>query len=132
LRRVVGVVGWSLEQDVALNPGELRCTICRRGYEGRGKTANRVCERPRCAEVRQVIYAITRAMRDELRASERCQFCPAPPEEDSKYCARHQFKRDPCPACGKRLRRNEGQGNQKLYCSAKCRLAKKAELGGVS
>jgi hypothetical protein len=123
LRRVVGVVGWNPEQDVALKPGELRCTLCRRGFEASGKSKNRICGRPRCLEVREVIYAITRAMRDELRADERCQFCAAPPEPDSKYCARHQWKREPCPGCGGRVRRNEGQGNQKRYCAVQCREA---------
>jgi len=116
-------VGWNPGQDVPLKPGELRCTICRRGFVGRGKAEDRVCESPRCAEVREVIYAIKRSMRDELRALQRCQFCAAPPEPESKYCARHQWKREPCPGCGGRVRRNEGQGNQKRFCKPECRDA---------
>lgn len=114
---------------------ELMCWICLKPFQGTGKKHNRICNRPRCAHIRNVISGILRRERDASPVRAHCQFCDAPRAEDSKYCDRHQYLRAPCPtcggtcACGGRVRRNEGQGNQPHHCCRKCRRRAAERLG---
>lgn len=69
-----------------------------------------------------MIYGILHRLRTEARNEGRCRYCAEPPIPDSKYCARHAYRREPCPGpCGgNRVRRNEGQGNHPRFCD-ECR-----------
>jgi hypothetical protein len=109
------------KRRVRSSPRPSYCWICRRSFEATGKGGRRICGAERCVEARARIYRVLRARRDQAHAEDCCRYCSEPPAAGSKFCAVHQFLRDPCPRCGTgRRRRNEKQGCHPVYCDA-CR-----------
>lgn len=101
------------------------CWICRQEVPPAkpGKKRADVCSR-RCAIVRKAVYQLLR----QLTAMWRCRICRADALEGSRYCGRHQWRREPCP-CGAPIRRTEGAGRDPERCTTCRAKAKQAARG---
>ena len=113
---------------------ELECCMCLRAFTGSGKRENRVGPKPEHAEcwsTRRRIDSILWRLRAAIRDRGHCQFCAEARAKGSKYCGRHQYRREGCEGCGGKVRRNEGQGNQPRRC-LECRSGKRKSFGESS
>lgn len=81
---------------------------------GSGRQAE-VCSEV-CAKDRKAVFDLLR----RRLCRRRCQLCQSPPTPGSKYCSTHIHRRNPCPRCGGKVRRNEGRGDHPTFCAA-CR-----------